>query len=93
VASLIWTPPALEDLAWFHAFPAPKNQDAARRAIRAIRQGVKTLQAHLEIGHPIEDMTPEFRYWLIPGRSPWQGSWVLKSWPTWMPCPRSVSLL
>ena len=63
---LIWTPPALQDVARLHAFLAPKNPDAARRAVRAIRQGVQTLGAHPGIGHPIEDMPPEFRDWFIP---------------------------
>lgn len=63
---LIWTPPALQDVARLHAFLAPKNRDAARRAVRAIRQGVQTLGAHPGIGHPIEDMPPEFRDWFIP---------------------------
>jgi plasmid stabilization system protein ParE len=63
---LIWTPPALQDMARLHAFLAPKNWDGARRAVRAIRQGVQTLGAHPGIGHPIEDMPPEFRDWFIP---------------------------
>jgi len=53
-------------LARLHAFLAPKNTGAARRAIGAIRQGVKTLGAHPEIGRPIEDMPPDFRDWFIP---------------------------
>lgn len=38
---------------------------AARRAVRTIRQGVKALAAHPEIGRPIEEMPPEFREWFI----------------------------
>ena len=63
---LIWTPPALQDMARLHAFLARKNRDAARRAVRAIRQGAQTLGAHPGIGHPIADMPPEFRDWFIP---------------------------
>jgi len=66
VPRLVWTPPAIEDLARLHSFLAPKNRAAARRAVGAIRQGVKTLGAHPEIGRPIEDMQPEFRDWFIP---------------------------
>jgi plasmid stabilization system protein ParE len=46
VAKLVWTHPALRDIQRLHAFPVPKNPDAARRAVRAIRQGVKALAAH-----------------------------------------------
>jgi plasmid stabilization system protein ParE len=48
-----------------HTFLAPKSRDAARRAVRAIRQGVKALASHPEIGRPAEEMPPEFREWLI----------------------------
>jgi plasmid stabilization system protein ParE len=65
VTRLIWTPPAVRDVARLHAFLAPKNRKAARRAVRAIRQGVKALAAHPEIGRPIEEMPPEFREWFI----------------------------
>jgi len=66
VARLIWTPPSLRDVARLHSFLAPKNPGAARRAVRAIRQGVQTLGEHPEIGRPVEDMAPEFRDWFIP---------------------------
>jgi plasmid stabilization system protein ParE len=62
---IIWTPPALRDVARLNSFLAPKNRDAARRAVRAIRQGVKTLAAHPEIGRPLDEMPPEFREWFI----------------------------
>jgi plasmid stabilization system protein ParE len=65
VTRLIWTPPAVRDVARLHDFLAPKNRKAARRAVRAIRQGVKALAAHPEIGRPIEEMPPEFREWFI----------------------------
>jgi plasmid stabilization system protein ParE len=62
---IVWAPPALRDVARLHGFLAPKNRDAARRGVRAIRQGVKTLAAHPEIGRPVDEMPPEFREWLI----------------------------
>jgi plasmid stabilization system protein ParE len=65
VARVIWTPPALRDVTRLHGFLASKNRDAARRAVRAIRQGVKTLAAHPEIGKPVEHMSAEFREWFI----------------------------
>ncbi len=55
----------MRDLARLHGFLAPKNRTAARRAIRAIRQGVKALARHPEIGRPVEDMSTEFREWFI----------------------------
>jgi plasmid stabilization system protein ParE len=48
-----------------HQFLAPKSPDAARRAIKAIRQGVKMLGKHPKIGRPVEEMPPEFREWVI----------------------------
>ena len=62
---LVWTPEALQDVARLHAFPKPKSADAAVRAVRAIRQGVRMLAVHPEAGRPIEDMPPEFREWPI----------------------------
>lgn len=62
---LVWSGPALSDVARLHAFLAPKNPDAARRAIAVIRRGVKDLRAHPEIGRPVEDMVPEYREWII----------------------------
>jgi len=63
---LKWTPAALSDLARLHAFLAEKNPDAAKRAIRAIRHGVKILGKHPEIGRPVEGMLPGFRERVIP---------------------------
>jgi plasmid stabilization system protein ParE len=62
---IIWLPTAVRDVQRLHDFLAPKNRDATRRAVRAIRQGVKALEAHPEIGRPVEDMPPEFREWFI----------------------------
>ena len=52
-------------MARLYDFLAPRSPDAARRAIAAIRQGVKALASHPEIGRPIEEMLPEFREWII----------------------------
>jgi plasmid stabilization system protein ParE len=62
---LIWSPPALQDVQRLHRFLAEKNPDAARRAVQAIRQGVKVLARQPGIGRPAQDMEPEFREWLI----------------------------
>lgn len=57
--------PALLDVARLHDFLAPKSRDAAKRAIKPIRQGVKVLAKHPEIGRPVEELPPEFREWVI----------------------------
>jgi plasmid stabilization system protein ParE len=62
---LKWSQPALLDIARLYQFLAPKSPDAAKRAIKTIRQGVKALARHPEIGRPVEEMSPEFREWVI----------------------------
>ncbi len=62
---LIWSQPALLDVARLHDFLAPKSSDAAKRAVKAIRQGIKALGKHPQIGRPVEEMAPEFREWII----------------------------
>jgi plasmid stabilization system protein ParE len=62
---LIWSHPALLDIARLHDFLASKNRDAARRAVQAIRQGVKVLGKNPEIGRPLEELPSEFREWVI----------------------------
>ena len=62
---LKWSQPALLDAARLHAFLAPNSRDAAQRAIKAIRHGVKALGKHPEIGRPVEEMALEFREWVI----------------------------
>ena len=60
-----WSQPALLDVARLHHFLVSKSQDAARRAIKGIRQGVKVLGRHPEIGRPVEEMPIEFREWIV----------------------------
>lgn len=62
---LIWTPPALADVQRLYRFISPKNPEAARRAAKAIRAGVKILEHQPQLGRPVEDLDPEFREWLI----------------------------
>jgi plasmid stabilization system protein ParE len=62
---LRWSEAALLDVARLYDFLAPKSRDAAKRAIKAIRQGMKALGKHPEIGRPVEEMLPEFREWVI----------------------------
>lgn len=62
---LIWSPQALLDVQRLYRFLATKNTDAAKRAAKAIREGVKVLAAQPGVGRPAEDMEPEYREWLI----------------------------
>jgi plasmid stabilization system protein ParE len=65
VPRLIWAPPALHDVQRLYRFLAEKNTDAAKRAVKSIREGVKVLAHQPAVGRPVEDMEPEFREWLI----------------------------
>jgi len=62
---LKWSQPALLDVARLYDFLAPKSPDAAKRAVKAIRQGIRALGKHPEIGRPVEEMLAEFREWVI----------------------------
>ncbi len=53
------------DVARLHQFLAPKSPDAAKRAVKAIRQAVKALSNHPQMGRPVEDLAPEFREWVV----------------------------
>ena len=62
---LIWSPPALLDVQRLYRFVAEKNIDAARRAVKAIRQDMKLIARQPGIGRPAQDMEPQYREWLI----------------------------
>jgi plasmid stabilization system protein ParE len=62
---LKWSPNGLRDVARLHNFLAPKNRDAARRAVQAIRQGVKLLGKFPGMGRPVDELPEEFREWVI----------------------------
>jgi plasmid stabilization system protein ParE len=62
---LIWTPPALRDVQRLHRFLFDKSPDAAKRAVCAIREGVKVLAHQPGIGRPVDDMEPQYREWLV----------------------------
>ncbi len=62
---LIWSPQALLDVQRLYRFLAPKNQDAAKRAVSAIRNGVNVLSLQPAMGRPVPDMDDEFRDWII----------------------------
>ena len=62
---LIWAPPALLDVQRLYRFLAAKNADAAKQAVKAIRQEVTVLGQQPGIGRPVENMPDEFRDWII----------------------------
>ena len=62
---LIWSPAALVDVKRLYDFLRPKDLDAAKRAVKAIRQGVKVLEKQSGVGRPVEHMEDEFRDWII----------------------------
>lgn len=62
---LIWSPEALLDVQRLYRFLAFKNPEAARRAVTAIRQGVKVLSLQPGIGRPVEELGDGFRDWVI----------------------------
>lgn len=65
MSRLIWSQPVLVDVQRLYRLPAPKNLEAAKQAVKAIRQGVKVLGQQPGIGRPIEDMPAEFREWIV----------------------------
>jgi addiction module RelE/StbE family toxin len=62
---LIWSPPALRHVQRLYRFLAPKNPDAAKRAIQSIRAGVKLIAHQPHAGRPVEGMGAGFREWHI----------------------------
>ena len=62
---LKWSQPALLDVARLHNFLVSKSRDAANRAVKAIRQGVKALGKFPQMGRPVDELPPEFREWVI----------------------------
>jgi plasmid stabilization system protein ParE len=62
---VIWSEAALLDVQRLYRFLAPKNLDAAKRAVKAVRKGLNVLQLQPAIGRPVDDMPTEFREWII----------------------------
>jgi plasmid stabilization system protein ParE len=62
---LKWTPSAQRDIVRLRDFLSPKSKEAASKAVKAIRQGVKVLGRQPQIGRTVEELLPEFREWVI----------------------------
>jgi len=63
---VIWSPGALDDLVRLRRFLAGANPAAAARAIKTIREGVKSLRDNPGMGRPVIGLHGEFRERLIP---------------------------
>lgn len=62
---IVWSDNALRGVQRHYRFLAVKNIVAARRAVKAVRDGVKILAGHPWIGRPIEGMDEAFRDWIV----------------------------
>ena len=62
---LKWSRPALTGVQRLYRFLAEKNIVVAKRAVKAIRGGVKILAIHPQVGRVVEDMDEEFRDWPV----------------------------
>ena len=62
---LIWSPQALRDVQRLYRFLAKKDTDAARRAAKAIRSGLKIVAKQSGLGRPADAMEAEYREWPI----------------------------
>lgn len=62
---LIWSEPALANVQRLYRFLAEKSPGAATRAVKAIRDGVKILSQHPQVGRVVDEMDEEFRDWPV----------------------------
>jgi plasmid stabilization system protein ParE len=58
---LRWTPQSIRDIVRIYDFLSPKSRDAAKRAVKTIRQGLKLLGKFPEMGRPVEELPEDFR--------------------------------
>jgi plasmid stabilization system protein ParE len=70
-----WTERGSLDLIRLHAFLAGNSRDAALRAVKTIRDRVKILGTHPEIGRPVPDLPAEVRELVIEFG---QGAYILR---------------
>jgi toxin ParE1/3/4 len=63
---LIWTPRAASGITSIYFFLADKNEEAAAKAVDAIRKGANILKKFPNAGRPADDLEPEHRELLIP---------------------------
>ena len=65
MSRLIGPPAALLNVRRLYDFLKSKDLEAVKRAVKAIRQGLKVLEKQSGVGRPVEDMEDEFRDWII----------------------------
>jgi plasmid stabilization system protein ParE len=65
MARLTWSPRALGDVQRLYRFLTPKNPEAARRAVKAIRVEVRVLALQPKMGRSVEEMASHYREWVI----------------------------
>ncbi len=63
---LVWTNKAAGGLRDAYRFLADKNEEAAVKAVDAIRKGARLLEKFFNAGRPADDLEPEHRELLIP---------------------------
>jgi plasmid stabilization system protein ParE len=61
-----WSELAVADLSRLRDFIAEHDPAAAIRAIRAIRQGIRTIAAFPQAGRTDRALLPEYRIWVVP---------------------------
>ena len=62
---LIWSPEALADIQRLYRFLAEKNPEAAKRAASAIRDGMRVVANHPDVGRPVVNIDSNFMEWPI----------------------------
>jgi plasmid stabilization system protein ParE len=62
---LVWTPSSSRDLRRLYDFLEPKDRSAAIRAIKTIRQRLRLLATHPEVGRPIHEPPLDHRELII----------------------------
>jgi plasmid stabilization system protein ParE len=65
VPQVVFAPAAIRDIQRLREFLRPKSAEAAKRAGKAIIQGVHILAAQPRIGRMVDGLPEEFREWLI----------------------------
>ena len=60
-----WAPQAKFDLARLYVFLAPENEDVANRAVAAIKDALKVLKRHPEIGRHVPELLNGYRAFFI----------------------------
>lgn len=65
MSRLIWSEPALINVRRLYRFLAENNPAAGQRAVKAIRDGVKILAVHPQVGRTVDEMDEVFRDWPI----------------------------